>query len=226
MFNLLGEEEHKSIENELIRRHRILFSKYFNQDDELDMFIDRNLDTSKDNIQRRTINNVQRLVALADEMILVKPGKWDLAIFFFLSCVESIYTLNRSRLKKQEMIIDFFEKYVTDEEQDSIAKSIMIADESIPYDYKITRERFSLLLTSIRNQVAHEGVYWNLYFIQEESEERTPIMNSFLAKSDKNSPARKIIFTNKMKFSELRDIFIKGFIRFITQHESINSLNQ
>ncbi|PYI49991.1 hypothetical protein [Paenibacillus flagellatus] len=225
MFNLLGEDEQNQIENNLISEHSMLFRNYFDSEDELNNFICRNLAHSKDNIQRRTINNVQRLVTLADELTTVKPGKWDLAIFFYLSCIESIYGLNGSQLKKQEMVIDFFEKYVSTADQDLIRNGIMIAGERIPLDYKITMERFSLLLVSVRNLVTHEGIYWNLQFIHEEAEERTPIMQSFLAKPDKNSPPCKVLFTTTIKFSELRDAFIRGYIHFINEHESINALS-
>jgi hypothetical protein len=223
VFSLISEEEQEQIENRLIIEHRKLFGGYFKSEEELNSFIKRNLGNSKDNIQRRTINNVQRLVSLADELTIVKPGKWDLAIFFLLSCVESIYGLNGLQMQKQEMVIDFFEKYVSADEHDFIRKSIMIAGETVPYDYQITMERFSLLLISVRNLVAHEGVYWNLQFIHEEAD-RIPIMHSFIAKPDKHSPVSKVLFTTTMKYSELRDIFIKGFIRFIIQHEPINAL--
>lgn len=224
MFYPFGEDTHKKIEGELIEDHRSLFRKYFESDEKLDEFINKNLDVSKGNIQRRSINNIQRLVALADELIIVKPGKYDLAIFFLLSCIESLYTLNDYKMQKQEMIIDFFENYITDDECNFLIKSIMVSSRTLPYDYEITIERFSLLLVAIRNHVTHEGVYWNSHFIAEEANERTPIMNSFLAKPDKNSKAQKVVFTNTMKFSELRDIFIKGFICFVIKHESNNSV--
>ncbi|WP_440117683.1 hypothetical protein [Paenibacillus sp. QZ-Y1] len=224
MFYLFGEDKHKEIEDDLIKKHRQLFEKYFNSNIELEDFINKNLGDSKDNIQRRTINTVERLVALADELIVVKPGKWDLAIFFLLSCIESIYTLNEYELKKQEIIIDFFENYISDKERRFLIKNIKISDERAPYNYEINNERFSLLLISIRNQVAHEGVYWNLHFIEEEADERIPKLNRFFAKPDKNSQAKEVVFLNTMKFSELRDIFIKGFIRFINKHNLINSV--
>lgn len=225
MFSLLSEDQQERIDNELMKDHSVLFGKYFDSEEDLNAFISSNLAMSKYNIQRRSINNVQRLVTLADELTTMKPGKCDLAIFFFLSCIESIYGFNDYKMQKQEMVIDFFGKYVSTDDQNLIRNGIMIAGENTTYDYKISMERFSLLLVSVRNIVAHEGVYWNLHFVHEEEEERTHMMHSFLAKPDKNSPPRKVLFTNKLKFSELRDILIKGYIRFIKEHESINALN-
>lgn len=49
-------------------------------------------------------------------------------------------------------------------------------------------------------------------------------MNIFLAKPDKNSEAQEVIFTNTMKFSELRNVFIKEFILFVIKHASNNSV--
>ncbi len=224
MNNLFGEEYHQQIERELINEHRKVFGAYFESEHELDKFINKNLEDSKNNIQRRTINNVQRLVTLADELSTVKPGKWDLAIFFLLSCIESIYSLNGSDFKKQEMVIDFFEKYISSRDQDLIQGAITITEKGVTYDYRITMERFALLLVAIRNLVAHEGIYWNMQFIHEEAEERVPLMLHFQAKPHKNSPHQKTLFTNTMKFSELRDMFLRGCIRFINQHESVNAL--
>jgi hypothetical protein len=111
----------------------------------------------------------------------------------------------------------FFEKHVSTDDQEIIRTGIKISDNRIPNDYKITMERFSMLLVSVRNLVAHEGIYWNLQFIQEEAEERIPTVNRFSAKPDKNSPPSKVVFTTTMKFSEIRDIFVKSYIHFISQ---------
>lgn len=65
-------------------------------------------------VPRIMMNTVQRLFSLSDDMESVRPQKSALKIFFIVVCIESLYfnaNLNNG-LKKYEIIIDFFEKFI------------------------------------------------------------------------------------------------------------------
>lgn len=83
-----------------------------------------------------------------------------------VTCIESIFTLSNKGIQKQQMIIDFYENYIEEEDKKLIQDNILVLNRVDEFSClkNIMIEQFALLLISIRNTVAHEGIYWNLSF--------------------------------------------------------------
>lgn len=171
-------------------------------------------------IPRRMINSVQRLISLADDIEQVRPGKKDLSIFFIVTSIESVYTLSGSPLKnnKQGLLIDFFSNYLVQEEQEYLFSRIKILSDGERHVYinPISAENFALMLTGIRNQVAHEGNYWSFSFKKREN--NTDIICLFNSKLKKDEGLREITYQVGITYERLKDFCIKGLIRYIENY--------
>lgn len=179
-------------------------------------------------IPRRMINSVQRLISLADDIEQVRPGKKDLSIFFLVTSIESVYTLSSSPFNnKQGLLIDFFSNYLVQEEQEYLFNRIKILSdgERQMYVSPISAENFALMLTGIRNQVAHEGNYWSFNFKKKENS--SDIMCLFSSKLKKDEGSREITYQIGITYEILKDFCIKGLVRYIENYyEEVESSSQ
>lgn len=210
------------INKELYDIHFGFFREFFKEDQQLDSFIREKLDYAGDNTIRRMLNNVQRLCTLSDEMEQIRPGRRDLSIFFVLTCIESLYSLSLGQtLQKQQMVIDFYRDHITSDDQKLIESKIKVLrlERQACSIGNISMEQFALLLLSIRNNVAHEGVYWSFHF-KGESEGTSNVLNILNSKLKKDQGYQEITYEVGLKYSEFREITVKGFINFLNKHFS------
>ncbi|HZK54820.1 MAG TPA: hypothetical protein VFC84_11580 [Desulfosporosinus sp.] len=209
----------ESILEDLFRSHRTFYGDYFKDEFELDKFILGKLNYQASPVPRRMINTVPRLISLANEMDIIKPGRRDLSIFFIITCIEALHSLQLIRMQKQEMVIIFFEKFLSLEDQKKIIDNVKIL--SVNREYKwfdsITMEQFALLLCAIRNNVAHEGIYWSFTF-KGESEDAFKVVNSLKSKIIKNQPYNEISYEVGLSYSEFLLICMRGFINYINHY--------
>lgn len=206
----------EDLNREYYEKHFKFWDQFFEDKKELEAFI---CDKSRfeDNIPKRMINNVQRLCELSDEMDKIKPGRKDLNIFFIVACIESLFVLSNKKIKKHEMIIEFYEDYIDEENKLLIEESINILDNNYNYHYKVSMEQFALLISAIRNMVAHEGIYWNFQF-KKECKNSCDMINIINSKIKRDEGYNDITYIVGLKYSEFRRITIEGFIAFINEH--------
>ncbi|PGB02045.1 hypothetical protein [Bacillus toyonensis] len=199
--------------------HKSFFKNYFEDEGELERFVLEKIAYQKDNIPRRMINTVHRLVTLSEEMRVVRPGSRDLTIFFILTCIETLYNLVPDmKMKKQDIIIDFFEKYLCENDKCRIQKgiSILLSDHNTPFFKEISIEQFSLMLTAVRNNLAHEGVYWVLHFREEDSDVK--MLHNLNSKLKKDEGYRDITYEIGITYKEFKLACMKAFINFMNEY--------
>lgn len=199
--------------------HKSFFKDYFEDEEKLKQFVLEKIEYQRDDIPRRMINTVPRLVALSEEMRVVRPGSRDLTIFFILTCIETLYNLvPEMKMKKQDIIIDFFEKYLCENDKYRIQKGITISlsDHDTLPSKEISIEQFSLMLIAVRNNLAHEGTYWVLKFREEDSS--VEILHKLNSKSKKDEGYRDITYGIGITYKEFKLAYMKAFINFMNEY--------
>lgn len=123
------------------------------------------------------------------------------------------------------MIIDFYENYIEEEDKKLIQDNILVLNRVDEFSClkNIMIEQFALLLISIRNAVAHEGIYWNLSF-KGELEGDPNMVNVIKSKLKKDQGYEEITYDIGLKYTEFKRITIKGFISFINDYFEKNCL--
>jgi hypothetical protein len=179
---------------------------------------------------RIMINSVQRLVTLADDMDKVRPQKPALKVFFLAVCIESLYVNAKfdKRFKKYEMIIDFFENYISQYDKDFIINRIrrsLADDKFVPgktFDSKITMEIFSRIINEVRNTFVHQGDYWSFNLAQSNSD--YALMQDIVIEEEKSKGKYERIYEIRLDYDNFKAICIRGFINFIINY-IINYIN-
>lgn len=164
------------------------YTPFASDTEEIAALIKRALRLINNNIPRRMLNSVHRLITLADAMEQVRPGKDSLKIFHFVVCIETLFHLRDGDVaNKTQAVIDFFENYMDANDKLNILGNFRrsLGDER----YRLTRlhyesetehsqrtqnphwlsteisiETFARIINEIRNCFAHEGDYWNFNF--------------------------------------------------------------
>lgn len=168
----------------------IHFYESFSEDsEELRVLIRAILMYRKSNVPRRMLNSVERLITLADDTEIIRPGKHSLKIFFFVVCIGSLYTLAEIDMNNTMMVIDFFDKYLSKSDRVLIENSFQrnLADEKFnayqkngeteeqyelrmstvidrSFSTQVSIEIFARVINEFRNSFAHEGDYWGFHF--------------------------------------------------------------
>ncbi|MFF0828903.1 hypothetical protein ACFYU8_18235 [Brevibacillus sp. NPDC003359] len=208
------------MEKKLIQQQEDFFRTYFQTEADLKRFIQDKWDYTDDLSPRRMLNNVYRLVTLSDDMDKIRPDRRDLSVFFLVTCIESLYQYltNHPKIQKQEMVIQFFDKHLSAEDRKIVEDSIHFSlfDDETGYHTQISIEQFALLLTSIRNNVAHEGNYWSFSFNEEGYDGNT--ISVLDSKLQKDEGKKTITYEVSLTYSQFRDICIRTFISFINAH--------
>lgn len=204
-------------ENRLLTEHIDFFSPLFPNRSDFFVFLQTIVFHRGNNRPLRMLNHAKRLMNLSDQMSSHILNHKDLSILFIVSAIESVskQSYRYIETQKQMVLIQFFEKYLSEDEQNFIRNKNKI---SIDNDYKywseITLEQFSLLLLTVRNFVVHEGIYWNMSFKMNGISQ----INCIESKINKDGPKIEVSYDIGITFEELREMVIKGLIRMI-EHE-------
>ncbi|MGM1047012.1 MAG: hypothetical protein ACQEXX_12810 [Bacillota bacterium] len=173
-------------------------------------------------VPRVMINSVQRLVTLADDIEKIRPQKNALKSFFLVVCIESLYSLARDKRKKYEMVIDFFENYISKEDQIYILERIerSFADDMfIPgheFNESISIEIFARIISEVRNIFTHQGDYWSFNFASFDPD--TPVLQSIIVEEERSKGKAKRLYEIRFDYDSFREICIKGFISYINKY--------
>lgn len=214
------------------------FAPFVTDKGEFVAFVTSVLRQKDNNIPRRMLNSIERLISLADDMESIRRGQHCLKIFYFVVCIETLYFLAGSKLKKYMIVIDFFDNFVTDADKDLILARFrrdpaddkfflkMRPDETDEQYHervaknKITMEVFGRVINELRNCFAHEGDYWNFHFADNGYSQ----MNSLLVAE--NYDEYKLLQDGKidnlertysvdLTYNQFRTVCVKGFLQFV-----------
>ncbi|OUS74851.1 hypothetical protein B1748_19915 [Paenibacillus sp. MY03] len=219
------------------------YAPFVSDKEELAAFITSALRLRSNNIPRRMLNSVHRLVTLADAMDEVRPGKDSLKIFYFVVCIETLYSLAGAEMLKYKIVIDFFNQFIEADDKRLILERFRrsLGDERYRFkqlshetetEYKarinnsdrlstqITMEIFARIINEIRNCFAHEGNYWNFSFANSDYS----MMNSvtvaenhveFNRKRDRGNEGQRRVYEVDLTYDQFKSACIRAFLQFI-----------
>jgi len=231
----------------LLKELKEFFQEFIAEDEE---FVEGVFSYGKSKIPRRMLNSIKRLVSLPDDMVImrlgnstslvenlveIKPIRDGLKVFYYVVGIESLYKLSQSKLKKREMVQDFFNNHVSFLDKALIqekVKEIFYEKDSIADEENFeSKERkdieiktFADLINEFRNIFVHEGDYWKFSFVDknsceekdsfseiEEVEEEMPEIEVLLDKE-------KRYFELGLTYKEFRKICANGYISFVRDY--------
>lgn len=178
------------------------FIPYVSDIEEIATFITQALRLRQNFIPRRMLNSIERLVTLADDTEIIRPGKHTLKIFYFVVCIETLYSLSGSNLSKLGMVKDFFNSYILEQDKQLILNGFRrdLSDNRFnvhrqpeetfveyearlngptidrTFNTQVTMEVFASVINELRNCFAHEGDYWQFHFAESDH----TVMNSLI----------------------------------------------
>jgi hypothetical protein len=201
------------------------YAPFVSDKDELATFISAVLRLRSNNVPRRMLNSVHRLVTLADAMDEVRPGKDSLKIFYYVVCIESLYHLRDGDVENKTLaIIDFFTTYIEEDDRQLILDNFHrnLADEKFnvhkrpeetyeeyqerlsttvdrTFNTRVSMDVLARVVNEIRNCFAHEGDYWNFHFANSDHS----MMNSLTVAENQGEASLK----RKRITAELRRVY-------------------
>lgn len=193
------------------------------------------------------INSVERLVSLADDMELIRPGKDGLKIFFIVSCIDTLYKVSASDIDANyKRVIDFFVNQICEEDKKLLSRHFWrsMADERCTkpkqrlYDeIDKSMETFARLVYHFRNLTVHEGEYWKFSFnnagfdlifpihiceSNKEYNEWKKAMKDIQGpddyKTDEILKKYDRCYEYDLSYSVFRDVCVRGFIEMIVRY--------
>jgi len=212
---------------------------------ELAAFISSVLCLTNNNIPRRMLNSIHRLVTLADAMEQVRPGKDSLKIFFFVVCIETLYHLRDGDVANKTLaVIDFFDNFIEaadkqiildrfqrslgDEryrvsrlDHESAAKYAKRMRNLKRMSTQISMDIFARIVNEIRNCFAHEGDYWKFNFAKNDD---TSMLNSLIVAENQEEDRLKRkgitqglrrVYEVDLTYEQFKAACVRGFLQFV-----------
>lgn len=151
---------------------RLFYSPYFNTEAELETFLFDALDYENGSLEKRQmLYQVQRFVSLANDIDKLRPGRDCLRMLFIKICLESLCSLSGYTNKQKNLFYNGFISCFSDEGKQYILGNFQLTsfeDEFQGHSYRashdITLADFFEIIKVARDQVVHEGVYWEIQF--------------------------------------------------------------
>lgn len=213
------------------------YKEFITSESELENFLTKIYKlTSRPNKPRLMINNVMRLVSLADDVEKIRPGKDGLKVFFIVVCIETLFKIADIDIKKHKMVEEFFLKYVSDDDRDLILNNVKrsLADskyqvarkkdetdqeyqlrrrEEIDFTFnqQITIDIFARIISESRNTFTHEGDYWSFSFAKSDY----PIQQFVKVEEKVNTGKRERVYEFEIEYDQFRMICVEGFLNII-----------
>lgn len=213
-LDLFKSIDYNGINDRLFDKLNPFYKEFWHNDSEREAYIRSILAYEGSNIPRRMLNNVERLIKLSDDIVKIRKGD-TLRVFFIVVCIETLYSLleehNKIKMKKQEMVIDFFENAITDSDRTILGEKFKVVIDGHNDDGTNRIETFAIIINEVRNIFAHEGESWAITFSDGESSMINVINTSVIKGKEKYD----IGYELGMTFLEFRVICIKGFINLV-----------
>ncbi|SHF90423.1 hypothetical protein [Ornithinibacillus halophilus] len=212
------EDDQKRVTEALIEELILFLAPYFKSNEEAEEFI-KICEEHPNPTPKRVLHQIYRHISLSDEMAYLKTGsvKDSLQVFFWIVTIEAIFKAETpySKLKKSEIVRNFFKDYINEADQKLLIRSISRCDK--PFE-KTTINTVADMFNTVRNMVAHEGIYWFFTFPEKEGNDQIGLIpkekTSFLSiytMGEENFSIYTVSITKEI----VRDIIIKGSLNFL-----------
>lgn len=169
-------------------------------------------------IPRRMLNAVERFVTTAWDMEKIRRGKDIFKIVFLITCVETLQKLKGKTGSKKELIFDFFENYVNEENKKFIADHFTHDDEDSFGKTKDSFKQFVGVLNEYRNCATHEGEYWDICFNNNRDDYRLCFGLNIDLDSFSPGNKKRHYFGTYISYKNFEEIFVQTCIEFIKDY--------
>ena len=154
---------------------------FYSESDLINFFYAVFKNDKKDKRPRWMMNDIQRFVALADDIDTIRPGKDPLRILFFRICLEALckdsgapkadffesFESFFSAAGKQYFLSHFaFTGIKVPEELEGFDRALFNTHEN----YQLTFMDFLRIIKATRNAVVHDGDYWSMQFFARDTD--------------------------------------------------------
>lgn len=151
---------------------RSFYNPYFNTDAELESFLFDALDYENGSLSKRQmLYQVQRFVSLANDIDKLRSGRDCLRMLFIKICLESLCSLSGySSKQKNQFYNEFINRFSKEGKQYILGNFSLLSFEdefcghTYQASYNITMADFFEIIKVARDQVVHEGIYWEMQF--------------------------------------------------------------
>lgn len=176
----------------------------------------------KDKTPRQMMNQIQRLVSLADDIVQIRPGRDSLRIFFIKTCLEALCAL--SGMKKTDFY-ESFPSYMSDKGKAYILENFLLTDFEDEASYQLSIDDFFEIVKAVRDIVAHEGNYWEMQFFARDDgslwiaslETERQILKSYKYQEQKKI-SRTYVFETTMQYERFKYYFVEACINFLLEY--------
>ena len=232
LFNMVEEYRKELLE---------FYAPYFSGDKELRDFVNIAFNYDEEYSQIRfMIQQVQRFVALANDIDKIRPARDPLRIFFLKTCLESLCNISGYKNKKQ-FFYDF-EECFSEDGKDYILSNIVFKGIDLPEKWSplemakygdYLNKDFSIrnllnIIKVVRDMVVHDGNYWSMqFFVCDNSTWITEIItDEDILEMGKNYKKEKLTycFNTKLNYKEFIFYFVQACVNFIAKKREATKL--
>lgn len=210
---------------------KCFYRPYFKTDADLEGFLFDALDYQNGSLaKRQMLYQVQRFVSLANDIDKLRPGRDCLRMLFIKICLESMCSLSGYTSKQKGKFYDAFVSCFSDEGQRYILGNFSLLsfeDEYNGHPYQashdITLADFFEIIKVTRDQVVHEGVYWEMQFFAYdddstwltsiETEEKVLKSYNYQRQSKRNTTYH---FETTLQYERFIYFFIEACVNYIS----------
>jgi hypothetical protein len=219
LLDLLEGLYDKIMENSTLMNSLVNFLEpYFQSDQSAKDFIDEcyQIPTHE---TKRALHQLYRFMSLSNEFETLETGSVmdGFHIFFWIVAIEAMNKATTPLLKKQKIQIvrDFFKENINGSDQEILIKNVM--KDTTPHE-ATTIEIVADMFNTVRNMVAHEGIYWMFTFPTNSGDS-----NLFVIPKEKTSQLSTYTmgeenfetFNISLTKVEVRDIIIRGALNYL-----------
>ena len=213
------------------------YRSFFESEEQMYKFIISVLQNDDgENTSRRMINQVRRIVTLANDVDKISPGYDPLRILFLNCGLESLIKLSNSKNKNQ-----FYDRFCNCMSQEGTnyilsnfrfwdisrdTKDAENEDEYMYLQYDLTIADFFEIIKQVRNAVVHDGNYWEMQFFARDTEydwlaSKTP-KEKVLPNCNKPQNGENATYhlETNMQYEKFIRYFVEGCINFILDYSS------
>lgn len=175
---------------------------------------------------RRMMNQVQRLVSIANDIDKIRPGRDPLRIFFIKTCLEALCALSGT---KKTTFYESFPAHMSAEGRAYILDNFSLTGFDDVYmghtyeaSHNLTIDDFFEIIKAVRDIVAHEGNYWEMQFFAQDDDSTwlaTLETDRKILKAYKYQYQDKMIrtysFETTMQYDQFVHYFVEACIAYI-----------
>lgn len=199
------------------------------EEDMIAFFVKVFKNDENDKTPRRMMNQVQRLVSIANDMDKIRPGRDPLRIFFIKTCLEALCALSGM---KKTAFYESFPTYMSNQGKAYILENFSLTsfdDAYMGHTYKasheLTLDDFFEIIKAVRDIVAHEGNYWEMQFFAQDDDSTwlaTLETDRKILKAYKYQYQDKMIrtysFETTMQYDQFVHYFVEACIAYIVAY--------